>query len=195
MEANERGENGHWTCQLSQVRYLFIQVSRQLLWRQWCVKQTHQLHAQAHLHVTGRRKNTVTTKTLIMRLLIRATCQQPHHSAVLLLFIRVYLESEKDCNACHDLWNNTLFCLAEQNIWLYFLAYRQIINNSHLIPSPPLLPPLPLFLSSPFLHFPIQFYSPFFSYLISYLHCRQYDLRPCQMPRACYLCRSAPVST
>lgn len=26
------------------------------------------------------------------------------------------------------------FCLAEQNIWLYFLAYRHIINNSHLNP-------------------------------------------------------------
>lgn len=137
-----------FSCQLSQAYYLMDQVLWQLLWRQWCIKQTYELHAQAHLHATDHRKNTVITKTLVMWLLIHATCQWPYHCAVLLLFIQVYLESEKDCNACHDLWNNTLFCLAEQNIWLYFLAYRQIINNSHLI-LPQLLPSLPLFFIIP----------------------------------------------
>lgn len=143
--------------QLSQAHYLMDQVLWQLPRRQWCIKQTYELHAQAHLHATDHRKNTVITKTLVMWLLIHATCQWPYHCAVLLLFIQVYLESEKDCNACHDLWNNTLFCLAEQNIWLYFLAYRQIINNSHLILPQllPFLPSIPLFLSSPSLHFPL----------------------------------------
>lgn len=88
------------------------------------------------------------------------------------------------------------FCLAEQNIWPSFLAYRQIINNSHL--NPPLtsflfLPSLLLFYHSA-LHFFISS-SPSFSHLISYFLCRQYDLQPCQMPHACYLCCGVPVST
>lgn len=139
--------------------------------------------SQKHSH----NKNTgnVVVNTCYMPVAISLRCS----SAVYPSVFRVW----KDCNACHDLWNNTLFCLAEQNIWLYFLAYRQIINNSHLI-LPQLLPSLPLF----FYHPPLCTFgstSPFFSYLISYLRCRQYDLRPCQMPCACYLCHSAPVST
>lgn len=94
--------------------------------------------SQKHSH----NKNTgnVVVNTCYMPVAISLRCS----SAVYPSVFRVW----KDCNACHDLWNNTLFCLAEQNIWLYFLAYRQIINNSHLI-LPQLLPSLPLFFIIP----------------------------------------------
>lgn len=56
------------------------------------------------------------------------------------------------------------FCgLAEQNIWPYFLTYKQIINNSRLI-LPKLLPLLP---SPPSLRSLIELWL-FFSHLISY---------------------------
>lgn len=86
-----------------QRAYLRGQVLRQLLWRCWCIKQTcEQLHAQAHLHATHHRKNTVITQTPLMWLLMHTTRQWPYHHPALTLFIQVHLE-ENDCNARHDL--------------------------------------------------------------------------------------------
>lgn len=117
---------------------------------------------QTHLHSTNHHKNTAITKTSHAWLLTHANARHASSSTSLRSYSLVYptVLEVRDCNACHDLWNNTLFCLAEQNIWPYFLAYRQIINNSHLIPPKllPLLPSLPLFLSSLSLHFPIYLY-------------------------------------